>query len=143
MAGYAVGQQVAVGVWSLQNTGRYSVKITGITWPHIHGLRVISAWLAPILQDPKDGDWMEVGDGGSWPPAGDPTTDREWARSVPLIGAVIKPGRDPSKGPQVVLEIARTGASRGTTAGPLVTYTSNGHTYTVNEGSDLEIAAKC
>jgi hypothetical protein len=140
---YAPGKLVAAGIWSLQNTGKYPVKITGIRLPDMHGMRVVSAWLAPILKDPSDGDWMSVGDGGSWPPAGDPVTDREWARAVPLIGAVIKPGKDPSQGPQLVLELSRTGTRKGTAGGPLVTYTSNGHTYTVNERFAIEIADRC
>jgi hypothetical protein len=144
MAGYAQGEQVAAGIWNVPDTGKHTVKITGVRWPHIHGLRVTSAWLVPILKDPGDGDWMEVGDGGSWPPRGDPTTDREWAMRVPLIGAVIKPGKDPGQGPQIVIEVARTGASKGMTDGPLVSYTSNGHSFTANdEGDKLEIAAKC
>ena len=134
-----LGKLVTVGGYDLHNAGKYPAKITGIRYPHLHGLRHTSAWLTPILKDPADGDWQEIGVGFSWPPGGDPTTDREWARRVPLIGAVIKPGQDPN----LSFGLARTGPRAGTVGAPLVTYTENGHTWTANMGFSTVVSPHC
>jgi hypothetical protein len=132
-----VGKLVTVGSYDLHNTGKSPAKITGIRLPHNHGLRVTSAWLTPILTD-SNGDQDEIGVGYSWPPSFDKLARKEWAQRVPLIGAVVKPGQDPN----LSFGVARTGA-RGTADGPLVTYTSDGHTYTASFPFAIVVAARC
>jgi hypothetical protein len=134
-----LGKLVTVGSYDLDNKGKSPAKITGIRLPHMHGLRVTSAWLTPILKDPADGDWEEIGIGFPWPPGGDPTTDREWARRVPLIGAVVRPGQDPN----LSFGVARIGAHNGTADGPQVTYTSGGHSYAANFPFSIVVSAHC
>ena len=135
----AVGQLVTAGDYTLHDTGRSPATITGIRLPNMHGLKITSAWLTPILRDPSNGNFEEIGIGFSWPPSESKLARQEWARRVPLIGAVIKPGQDPN----LSFGVARTGTHRGTAGAPLISYTSNGHSYTANEGYSIVVAADC
>ena len=130
---------VVDGGYSLPDIGKTSATVTGIRFPHMHGLKVTSAWLTPILTDPSDGDHEQIGFGFAWPPHENKIAREEWARRVPLIGAVIKPGQDPN----LSFGVARTGTSAGRSDPPLVTYTSDGHTYTANEGFAIVVAPLC
>jgi hypothetical protein len=134
-----VRQLVTAGDYTLHNTGKPPATITGIRLPSMHGLNITSAWLTPILRNPSNGDFEEIGMGFSWPPSESKLARQEWARRVPLIGAVIKPGQDPN----LSFGAARTGTHRGTAGAPLITYTSNGHSYTANEGYSIVVAANC
>ena len=134
-----VGQLVTAGDYTLHDTGRSSATITGIRLPDMHGLKITSAWLTPILRDPSNGNFEEIGIGFSWPPSESKLARQEWARRVPLIGAVIKHGQEPN----LSFGVARTGTHRGTAGAPLITYTSNGHSYTANEGYSIVVAADC
>jgi len=133
-----LGKLVTVGSYDLDNKGKSPATVTGIRLPHLHGLRVTSAWLTPILTD-SNGDQEEIGVGYSWPPSFDKLVREEWARRVPLIGAVVKPGQDPN----LSFGVARTGTHYGSAGGPLVTYTSDGHTFTANLPFSIVVVGNC
>lgn len=134
-----VGQKLAVGLYDLHNYSKSPVKITGMTLPHPHGLKMTGGWLTPILKDPSDGDWEDIGVGYPFPPTFSTLARVEWRRRVPLIGAVIKPHQDPN----LVFALTRIIARYGISPGPSITYTSAGHTWTLNEPFSLAIAANC
>jgi hypothetical protein len=128
----ATGQWDAMGIFDLHNASHSPVTITGFTLPHLHGLRVTSAWLTPIGYSGKTEELIGT---ARWPPI----TDAVWAHRFPLIGAVIKPGRDYN----LVFGLAHTGVKYGTSDGPKISYTSGGSKYTVSEQTTLAVATNC
>lgn len=136
----ATGKLVVIGVYDLHNTGSSPVKITAINVAAIHGLRMTSAWLTPILRDPRNGDWEEIGMGFPYPPSFTKLAREEWRLRQPLIGATIKPRQDLN----LVFGVARTGTQPGRLNGLLITYTSGWMiSYTVTDSGALELAARC
>jgi hypothetical protein len=89
----------------------------------------------PIYHDPKNGNSVTVGSGFPWPPPNTP----QWPHRKAAIGGTIRPGQTLN----LVFGLVRTTPKAGTSAGPLITYTAGGNTYTVKEGFTLEVAAHC
>lgn len=134
-----VGEKLAVGIYDLHNYSKSPVKVTGITLPAAHGLKLSGGWLTPILQDPSDGDWVSIGAGFPYPPAYSKLARQEWQRRRPLIGATIGPHRDPD----LVFVLTRTRPGVGHSAGAKITYTSAGRTWMITENTTLAIAGNC
>jgi len=134
---YPEGKPVSTGIYDLDNSGPSPVTITSITLPSSRRLRMTKAWLAPIGR--QGGDYITIGAGYPYPPSFSPVARAVWAQRRPLIGAVIKPGKDLN----LVFGLTRTGSSAGRSAGPKITYTSGGNTYTVSEQTSLVVAARC
>jgi hypothetical protein len=130
----AFGQPVTMGNFDLRNRGDAAVTITHITLPFAHGLRMTRAWLVPI-DDHAPGIMLGIA-GGPYPPVW-----QQWISRRPLIGGVIRP----HQGLILVFGLIRTNAKAeyGRSAGPKITYSSAGRTYTVSEQATLEVAAKC
>lgn len=129
---------MAAGFWNLDNTGKSSVRITGITLPGTRDLRMVTkAFLVPIAY--TDGEYLQIGDGGRWPPSDGATARGQWKRRVPLIGATLKPGQQRN----LVIGVTWTAGPYGISDGPKITYTSAGQTYTVTEQLTLAISATC
>ncbi len=134
---YAQGRPVSMGLFDLHNTGQSDVTITGITLGTSHGLRMTKAWLTPIGH--QNGNEELIGVGFPYPPSFSRVARSQWAQRRPLIGEVIRPRQDLN----LVFGLIRTGARRGYSAGPQVTYTAGGSTYTLTEQTSLVVTAKC
>jgi hypothetical protein len=135
-----IGEPLTIGLYDLHDYSKSSVKITDITLPPPHGLkRTGSWWLTPILRDPTNGNWMVLGAGYPFPPTFSKLAREEWRRRQPLIGAVIHAHQQLN----LVFELTRTAATYGIVAGPKVTYTSAGQTWTLTEHFSIAIAANC
>jgi hypothetical protein len=127
------GQPQTMGIFDLHDTGTTTVKVTGISLPSAHGLRMTkSAWLIPIWV--TQGTFNLVGAGYGYPPV----TWATWKDHRPAIGAVIKPHQDLN----LVFGLIRTTGRSGTSAGPAITYTAGGSTYTVHEQTSLVVTAR-
>jgi hypothetical protein len=131
----ALGHPVTTGIYDLTNGGSTNVTIKHLTLPSAHGLKVTSWWLVPIYHDPSNGNSYDVGAGFPYPPTKAP----EWPRREPAKGAVIRPGQDLN----LVFALTRTSAPASRSAGPLITYTAGGNTYSVQEKTTLIVAANC
>jgi len=135
-----IGEPFTIGFYDLHNYSKSPVKITDITLPSPHGLkRTGSWWLTPILRDPSNGNWMDLGASYPFPPTFSKLAREEWRRRRPLIGAVLQAHQDLN----LVFELTRTAVNYGIVAGPKVTYTSAGKTWTVTEHFSIAIAANC
>jgi hypothetical protein len=132
---YARGRPVTTGIWDLTNSGSTNVTIKHLALPSAHGLKVNRWWLVPIFHDPKNGNFVDVGAGAPYPP----TTAPEWPRREPATGAVIGPRQRFN----LVFGLSRTSARAGRSAGPLITYSAGGYTYSVQELTTLIVAANC
>jgi hypothetical protein len=126
------------GFWNIDNTGKSPVTLTGITLPGTRDLRMATkAWLVRIAY--SGGEYMQIGDGGRWPPSDDAVARAQWKQREPLIGAVLKPGQERN----LVLGILWTAGHYGISDGPQIRYQSAGQTYVVNEQLTLAISATC
>lgn len=135
-----IGEPITVGLYDLHNYGKFPVKISGIMLPPLHGLkRTGSWWLTPILRDPRNGNWLDIGASFPFPPTFSKLARQEWRRRRPLIGAVLQPHQDLD----LVFVLSRTAENYGIVGGPKVTYTSAGQTWTVTEHFTMAIAANC
>jgi hypothetical protein len=101
----------------------------------VRRLTVTRAWVVPIWHDPKNGDYDLIGAGWPWPPVSQPA----WPQHEPAIGAVIRPGHDLN----LVFGLTRTSGSEGHSGGAIVTYTSGGTTYVVDESIAYMVAQDC
>ncbi len=103
-----IGEPVTVGLYDLHNYGKSPVKISGITLPPLRGLkRTGSWWLTPVLRDPRNGNWVDIGAGFPFPPTFSKLAREEWRRRRPLIGAVLRPHQDLT----LVFVLSRTAAN--------------------------------
>jgi hypothetical protein len=125
-----------IGLYILDNGGKSPVKITGIAYPHNHGLRMTSAWLVPIGH--QGGDTYSVGIASTFPATYSALARRVWSERVPLIGAVIKPGQALN----LVFGMGLTMKHAGSSAGPKISYTSAGSRYYVQEQFSLQMDPK-
>lgn len=132
---YREGAPVTFGLFDLHNSGSSPVTVQSLRLPAANGLRMTSAWLVPFYFDKKDGNTDTIGVGWAYPPA----TRPEWPQRRPAIGAVIKPGQDLN----LVFGLIRTTPRNGTSDGPAIVYTSNGNTYTMQEGINLTVSPDC
>lgn len=140
IAGYlcvvgAVGTPVTWGQYTLDNTGGSPVTLTNIKLPpHAEGLAITrAAWLVPIYHDVKQNEWVIVGAGVPWPP----TSQQVWPERTPAIGGVIRPHQTLN----LLFGLIRTtpSAGRSENAGPVITYTTGGRSYTLTERSGMII----
>ena len=139
-AGFAGGEcipgtlypTVTAGVWLLYNTGTSPVRVTSVTLASSHDLAMTSSWLLPEYK--SHDTWDYVGVQAGYPPI----RWRTWPNRQPVPGAVIKPGQDLN----LVFGLTRTGSKDGATTGPVITYTANRITYTLQPQMAFVIAAK-
>lgn len=122
------GHTVTMGYYALQNNGTAAVKILSIKLPSQHGFRVTRSWLVPIR------DRMLIGAGFPWPP-----TSPDWALRRPASGAIIQ-ARETLN---LVFGLTRTSDTPGRSTGPVVVYTVNDTTYTMQEHTSFEEAMRC
>jgi hypothetical protein len=133
---FAQGRPVTMGLFVLENRGSATVRIESIVLPSVHGMTMTrSSWLVPTYHDPENGDEVAVGAGWPYPPPNAP----EWPHRKPAIGGTIRPGQDLS----LAFGLVRTTSKAGTSAGPLITYTASGNTYSLQEKITLTVAARC
>jgi hypothetical protein len=125
------GHPLTMGIYSLDNQGSSPVTVHSVTLPARRGMTMTKLWLTPIFHTP--GHWELIGTVAVYPPGSSP----EWAKRQPVSGAVIRPGEDLN----LVFGLTRTGAGWGKSDGPLVTYSAGSNTYTVQEQTDLVVAA--
>jgi hypothetical protein len=118
----------------LYNTGHSPVTLTSVTLASPHGLTMTKAWLMPGYKPPH-GAWSYVGAGEPYPPVQWP----EWRNRQPIPGAKIKPGQ----GLNLFFGLTRTTSGPGRTGGPVVTYTVDSISYTLQPQMGFVIARKC
>ena len=130
------GQPITMGIYDLHNAGTSPVTVTSVTLPAAHGLAMTKSWLLPIYHTP--GHWEAVGVAADYPPVSkeDVQYDPEWPNRVPAAGATIRPGQDLN----LVFGLTRTTVKAGRSDGPLISYTADGNSYTVQEQTALEVA---
>jgi hypothetical protein len=134
------GQPTGVGLYDLRNSGSSPVTLKHVTLASPHGLTMTRAWLTPIYH--RAGRSYLVGVGWPWPlslarGSGSYPVRWAWARRTPAVGAVVKPHQDLN----LVFGLIRTTARNAHSGGPVITYTSDGNTYTVREQTTLKITA--
>jgi hypothetical protein len=138
MSGYSRGQIAAAGIWDLDNGGKSPVTFTRFVLPATRRLRLATkAWLVPIAH--TGSETLLIGDGGTWPPHQDSIERSQWAKRVPLMGAVLRPGQDRN----LVFGVTWTSGHYGSSAGPRVTYKSAGQTYTLSEHVRIAVSGTC
>jgi hypothetical protein len=120
------GQMIAIGDWELKNGSASTVTVQSASLPGEHGLSATKAWLVPIQGQTLIGV-------AYWPPK-----SPMWPLRQPAAGAVIRPHQSVN----LVFGFAKTSAKNGQAGGPLVTYTANGHTYTLQETFSVLLEAK-
>jgi hypothetical protein len=127
-------QPTTNGLYDMENSGTSPVTVQSISLGSPHGLTMTRAWLVPILFT-KSGGFTLIGVGLPYPP----TTSEEWSERQPAKGAVIGPGQDLN----LVFGLIRTTTKDGTSAGPVIVYTANGNSYTLQEQTDLIVSKNC
>jgi hypothetical protein len=125
-----------IGIYTLDNGGKSPVKVTGISFPHDHGLRMTSAYLVPIGH--QDGDTYSIGIASTFPAAYSKLARKVWTERVLLIGATIRPGQNLN----LVFGMGLTTHHAGSSDGPRIAYTSGGSDYYVQEKFDLQMDPK-
>jgi hypothetical protein len=132
---YAEGRPVTTGIYDLTNSGTTPVTIRSVALPSgARNLAMSSSWLVPIYHHPG-GPWEDIGAGVPYPPA----TAPQWPKRKPAIRGVIAPGQDLN----LVFGLTRTNAHTGRSGGPVIVYSANGNSYTVQEKTSLVVAANC
>ncbi len=86
---------------------------------------------------PPPDHWEAIGVTADYPPIAkaDVAIDPEWRNRVPAAGATIRPGQDLN----LVFGLIRTTAKAGRSDGPLISYTADRNSYTVQEQTGQEI----
>lgn len=128
---FALGHPVADGHALLDNMSTSPVTVTSVKLISAHGLAMTAAWLIPLYKPPH-GSLSYVGD-AVYPDTKWPT----WRLRQRIPGAVIKPHQTLN----LVVGLTRTAARVGLTAGPVITYTAGGNTYTLQEQFAFAITA--
>jgi len=132
---YPASPLFTMGTADLHNTAQDPVTVAGVRLPGLHNLAVAGAWVMPIFHDPKNGNWVLVGDGFPYPPTRWPT----WPQRRSAIGAVIRPGQDLN----LVIGLTRTSARNGRASGPLVDYVSDRQSFTLTYHINLIVSHRC
>jgi hypothetical protein len=126
-----------MGIYTLDNSGTSPVTVTSVTLPAAHGLAMTRSWLVPIYHDPRNGNYVPIGVTADYPPIAkaDVAIDPEWRNRVPAAGATIRPGQTLN----LVFGLIRTTPKVGRSDGPLISYTADRNSYTVQEQTGQEI----
>jgi hypothetical protein len=135
--GGAPGLQCAYGVkghtdtigYPLENRSSSPVTITSITVPAARGLKMTRAFVVPIQHRP--GQYQAIGELTVWPPASDPV----WAHRHAIPGAAVPAGATLN----LIFGLTQTTGKVGRADGPLITYSSDGNSYTIQEQTALRM----
>jgi len=138
---WAQDQPTGVGLYDLKNSGSSPVTVHSVRLGSPRGLTMTNAWLTPIYYN--GAEELVIGVGWPWPlslarGSGSQAVRWAWARRKPAAGAVIKPHQDLN----LAFGLTRTRARNAYSGGPVITYSANGNSYTLQEKTTLEIAAK-
>lgn len=133
----AQGRPITMGIYTLDNSGTAPVTVTSVTLPAALGLAMTKSWLVPIYHDPRNGNYVAIGVAADYPPIAkaDTAINPEWRNRVPAAGATIRPGQTLN----LVFGLIRTTAKAGRSDGPLISYTADRNSYTVQEQTGQEI----
>jgi hypothetical protein len=110
--------------------GTTPVTVTSVKLEAPRGVTMTKAWLMPFYKPPH-GALSYVGAGEPYPP----TSWHEWPNRQPIPGAVIKPGQ----GLNLFFGLTRTTAGPAWIDGPVITYTANRTSYTLQEQFGFQI----
>jgi hypothetical protein len=120
----ALGQKITDGYVLLYNSSTSAVTVTSVKLPPpSRGLAMTKAWLTPLWKSPSGG--LNYAGDPDYPPI----TWGAWPERQPIPGAVIKPHQELN----LIFGAWRTAPRIGRTAGPVITYTASGNTYTLQE----------
>jgi hypothetical protein len=116
-----------MGDFDVENSGQDAVKIDSVTLTDSHSLKMGKPWLVPIIStQPQIGV-------SYWPP-----NRAAWRHRIAADGAVLRPREDLN----LVLEVWRT-RNPSAISNVTVRYTSNGTTYSLTEGWQVQVAKSC
>lgn len=132
---YQAGQPVTTGLYDLTNNGTAPVTITAVSLPGRRGMTMTRPWLVPLWRNPRNGNWLDVGVGGPYPPLSSPT----WPQRRLAVGGLIRPHQRLT----LVFGLTRMLGATGRSDGPAITYTASGGTWTVRERTSLIVAPDC
>jgi hypothetical protein len=125
-----LGHTLTMGLWGVYNTSKKPAIVTSVGLPDPHGLAITkTAWLVPDTVQP--GHIEGVGVQEDYPPVSWPT----WSQRQAIPGAVARPHISLS----IVFGLTRTTGRTGRSAGPVITYTAGGTTYTIREQTSLVV----
>ncbi len=130
------GQPITIGIYALENKGTSPVTVKSVSLPSLRGLKMTRAWVTPIYH------LTLIGAPGAYPPTTGhfaAETGPPWAKRKPAAGAVIRPGQSLN----LVFGLTRTTSHAGYSAGPVIVYTADGTTYTMQENVSLRVTQKC
>jgi hypothetical protein len=120
----ALGQKITDGYVLLYNSSTSPVTVTSVKLPpSSRGLAISKAWLTPQWKSPS-GSLNYAGD-----PDYPPITWGAWPQRQQIPGAVIRPHQTLN----LIFGAWRTAPRIGRTVGPVITYTSSGDTYALQE----------
>ncbi|MHB8245852.1 MAG: hypothetical protein ACYDGN_10960 [Acidimicrobiales bacterium] len=129
------GRLLTIGGDDVINTGHLAAVVTGVSLYRASGVRLVRAYLVPILS--ARGGTL-IGMVGSFPPpASSIPSDAKWARRQRLPGAKVQPER-PGVSYNLVVGLQRTTAA-GKVGAVQFSYSEGGNSYVWRSSTSIEV----
>jgi hypothetical protein len=120
----SVGVPTTMAIVVLPNAGKTTVTVEGVTLSHPRGLKLLHAFVAPIIGN----DLIGV---VPYPPRSSPA----WPLRKPAVGAQVKAGATDN----LVLAVAATRRPSGASGGAVVRYVAGGSSYVLRSRIGYQI----